>query len=1032
MFFTETKLSRRTEELKQKRYIPAADLTPFDAMEGKLPESESNLHLPEFIKESQFRRNDFFSGRDRYLWLEKTAAVPEAREDCEVIGLFDFGITGSGTNSGFESMLYLNGREYQGVDTNHREVFFTGLEGRTVKLNFLLWTGLEGGGPHREFYHQCRQAEFVYLHTKTDELYYFATAITETLQYLDSSDEVYYELRRALDRTFQLIDWDGGDFYETVSAAHKFLLTELEKIGKHTDVTVHVIGHTHIDVAWLWRLKHTREKAQRSFSTVLRLMQRYEEYRFIQSQPQLYQYIKEACPDLYEQIKQKVAEGKWETDGGMWVEADCNLCSGESLVRQFLHGIRFFEAEFGKKCRYLWLPDVFGYSWALPQILKLCELESFSTTKISWNQYNSMPHDLFKWKGIDGTEILAYFIDIPEVDCDFTSRYSTYNGFVTPRTLIGGWKKFKDKNLSKDILLAYGYGDGGGGVNRDMLELSRVLDKLPGVPHVKQTNAGDFFASLHRKIAETDQYVHVWDGELYLEYHRGTYTTQGYNKFMNRHLENLMTRVEWLSSLALIRGEEYPAKELKRAWEIMLCHQFHDIIPGSSIGEVYADSRLNYGQALENINGAKHSAIKTLVQQEENIFTVYTANSFAGEELVYVPVSEPGFFADSNGQPLQAQREGEGYWVLVTPKPFGAVTIRFCPGEIRAGASPFRLDHNAITTPFYEIRWNEKGQITSIHDRIHDRELVRPGTVANALELYEDKPMNFDAWDIDIYYQQKMTLLMPRGLPEVKEQGSLRTVLSWYYQTDASQIRQDMILYAGSARIDFETHVDWHESHKLLKAAFYTDIRTTRATYDIQFGHVERPTHWNNSWDLAKFEVCGHKWADISETDYGISLLNNCKYGHSVKDGVMRLSLLRSPKNPDTAADMGEHHFTYSLLPHSRDVVHGGTIEQANALNQPAQVLPGRFIDERAIVAVDTPAVQIDAIKKAEDEDAVVVRLHECRGSRAKFTLSSEYPVVKMVPCNLLEHATGDEIYSAGVSDVLRPFEIRTYKLWLR
>ena len=1032
MFFTEKKLARRTEELKEKRYIREACIAPLDAMAGRAGEDESNLHLPEFMKESELHLHDFFVGRDRYLWLEKTVTLPMAREGCDLIGFFDFGKTGGGGNSGFESMLYVNGKEYQGVDTNHKEVFFTGLEGQTVKLNFMLWTGLEGGGPHRDFYHQCRRADLLYLHKKADELYYFAAAITETLQYLESTSEHYCALRRALDRAFLLIDWDGDAFYETVETAHAFLLEELDKLEKHTDVTVNVVGHTHIDVAWLWRLKHTREKAQRSFSTVLRLMERYDEYVFLQSQPQLYQFIKESCPELYARIRQKVAEGKWEPDGGMWVEADCNLSSGESLVRQFLQGIRFFEAEFGTKCRYLWLPDVFGYSWALPQILKLCELETFSTTKISWNQYNSMPHDLFKWKGMDGTEILTYFVDIPEEGFDFKDKYSTYNGLISPRTLVGGWAKFKDKNLSKDILLSYGYGDGGGGVNRDMLEMARVLDKLPGVPHVKQNKAGDFFAKMHRNVAGTDQYVHTWDGELYLEYHRGTYTTQGYNKFMNRYLENRMTQAEWLSSAAYLQGGQYPEKDLKAAWQTILCHQFHDIIPGSSIGEVYADSRKNYAGALEKIDRVQNGAVCTLIQEAEQAYTVYSANSFAREELVWISATEEGAFADAQGRQLKAQRGEGGYWVLVPAKPFAAVSIRFCPGQLQEEGSSFCVRQDGMNTPHYQIRWNPQGQITGIYDRTNDRELVRPGTIANALELYEDKPMDYEAWDVDIYYQEKKQTLLPVGIPTVTEQGSLRTVLTWQYRTAASEIRQNMILYAHSRRIDFDTHVQWHETRKLLKAVFYTDIRTTRATYDIQFGHVERPTHWNNSWDQAKFEVCGHKWADISESDYGISLLNNGKYGHSIKDGVMGLSLLRSPKYPDTTADMGAHHFTYSLLPHAGNVTQGSTIEEANALNQGARVIPGIFRDQRRIVTVDSSAVQIDAIKKAEDDGAIVVRVHECRGSRAKFTLTSEYPVEKILPCNLLEHPVGEEILRSGVSDVLRPFEIRTYKLYLK
>jgi len=387
MFLTIDKFKRRVEELGERRYFGHQCLAPFTSMEGTLPEDESYHKLPEKIEGPDFGINDSFVGRDRYLWLEKTVKIPEAQEGCEVAGLFNFGETGGGFNSGFESLLYVDGHPYQGVDTYHNEVIFRGQEGKEVTLTFLLWTGLEGGGPHRTFFHQCKQADMVYLHKKTDELYYFARAITETLELLSKDDERYEDLIGALDRALKCINWDQESFYESAETAHDVLMAELDRMEKHTDVTVDVVGHTHIDVAWLWRLKHTREKAQRSFSTVLRLMELYDEYVFLQTQPQLYKYVKEDCPELYEKIKQKVAEGKWEPDGGMWVEADCNISSGEALVRQFLHGTRFVEQEFGKKCEYLWLPDVFGYSWALPQILKQCEIDTFMTTKISWNQF---------------------------------------------------------------------------------------------------------------------------------------------------------------------------------------------------------------------------------------------------------------------------------------------------------------------------------------------------------------------------------------------------------------------------------------------------------------------------------------------------------------------------------------------------------------------------------------------------------------------------------------------------------------------
>ena len=861
-------------------------------------------------------------------------------------------------------------------------------------------------------------------------VYYFACAITETLQYLDHTNEQYENLLAALDRALLVLDWDGERFYETVDQAHTILMSELDRLEKHTDITVHTVGHTHIDVAWLWRLKHTREKAQRSFSTVLRLMEQYDEYIFQQAQPQLYKFIKEGCPELYSRIKEKVAEGKWEPDGGMWVEADCNISSGEALVRQFLHGTRFFEQEFGKKCEYLWLPDVFGYSWALPQILKQCELNTFMTSKISWSQYNTLPHDLFKWKGIDGSEILTYFISTPEVGMDFSHRFATYNGYVTPRTVIGSWTKFKDKALTKNTLIPYGFGDGGGGVNRDMLEMRRATDKIPGIPNVKTSTAGEFFKKIHRDVDNTDRYVHTWDGELYLEYHRGTYTTQGYNKKMNRYLENKLAQIEWLSSVAYILGGEYARQQLHDAWECVVLHQFHDIIPGSSIREVYEDSRVNYERAEAQAEVAKAIALETLLEQKEHTYSVYSTNSFGGKELVLIPETGDVRFTDDDGNVLEAQKCEYGYEVAVDVKPFAAVPVYVESAETKAQAGAFAMNGNVLQTPFYTIAWNTTGQLTQIFDKEAKRNVLKAGCAGNVLEIFEDKPMNHDAWDIDIYYYEKMEKVCAAKAPEMIENGPLKAVIRSEYQYNRSTFTQDMIVYKDTKRIDFKTHAQWHEAHKLLKVAFYTDIRTTKATYDIQFGHVERPTHWNNSWDWAKFEVCGHKWADISETGYGVSLLNDCKYGHSIKDGVMKLSLLRSPKQPDTEADMGEHDFTYALYPHKGSVTECGTIEEANKMNLPAQVVKGAFADVRTLVKVSDRSVQIDACKKAEDEECLIVRMHECRGGRSVVTLSSDYALKRIVPCYLLEHNCAEAVESASIELEFRPFEIKTFKLY--
>ena len=1033
MFLTLDKFRQRVRELGEKRYFGHSCIAPFISMEGNLPPDESYKGLLEKVEGPEFGLHDFFVGRDRYLWLERTVKLPEAKEGCETVGLFDFGETGGGYNSGFESLLYVDGHPYQGVDTHHKEVIFRGKEGKEVCLTFLLWTGLEGGGEHTSFYHQCRQADVAYLHKKTDELYYFAKAITETLLLLPPENEQYAKLKAALDRTFSCINWDEESFYETAEKAHDMLMDELDRMEKSTEVTVNVVGHTHIDVAWLWRLKHTREKAQRSFSTVLRLMELYDEYIFLQTQPQLYKYVKEDCPELYEKIRQKAAEGKWEPDGGMWVEADCNLSSGEALVRQFLYGTRFLEQEFGKKCEYLWLPDVFGYSWALPQILKQCEINTFMTTKISWNQFNSIPDDLFWWRGIDGSEILTYFVNTPGEGQDMDTRYATYNGMVTPHAVLGSWNKFKNKDLSRDTLISYGYGDGGGGVTRDMLELRRAMDVIPGLPHVKSVQAGEFFRKLHENVENTDRYVHTWDGELYLEYHRGTYTSQAYNKKTNRHMENKLVQTEWLSSLAYILGGGYAGQELNDSWECVLLHQFHDIIPGSSIHEVYEDSRINYRTAEERADHVWEEALKTVIQEKEHTYSVYSTNSFGGKELVLIPEQEEGSFTDGSGRKLEAQKTERGYEVQVETEPFSAIPVIFIPGEKKTAvpktASSF--DGASIETPRYSIAWNEEGQLTRIYDKRVERSVLKEGQLGNVLEVYEDKPINFDAWDIDIFYTQKMERAKLAKAPELVENGSLKAVVRFVFRYHKSVIQQDMTVFRDSGNIDFVTRVDWQETHRLLKAAFYTDIRSVKASYDIQFGHVERPTHWNTSWDWARFEVCGHKWADLSETGYGVSLLNNCKYGYSIKDQAIKLSLLKSAVYPDTEADKGTHEFTYSLYPHEGSVTEGGTIEAASRLNLPAQAVPGQFADQRKIVKVSTDRVQIDAVKKAEDEDCLIVRLHECRGGRGKVKLSSEFPVKKLVPCNLLEHDCGEAVEGAEAVFPITPFEIKTFKMYL-
>ncbi|MEK4749133.1 alpha-mannosidase [Bacillus circulans] len=1038
MFWTEKKLDARIKELEKYRYRESISLDSFSMQLDE--EGEIGARPPENGEWATIHVGDHWAGRDHYAWLKTEVAIPVSWKGKQVLGYFDFGITDGGTNSGFESLLYVNKKIYQGVDANHREVFLKEEHcGTNVSLIFRLWSGLEGGGKPFIQEHKIKKAEIAWLDEATDDLYYTAKAMIQTIHILDENRPEYQTILTALNRAFYEIDWTEPEsdlFYESINKANNYLNAALEKMDKHAAVTIHAIGHTHIDVAWLWRLKHTREKAARSFSTVLRLMEKYPEYLFMQSQPQLYAYLKEDYPEIYAQLKDRVAEGRWEPEGGMWLEPDCNLPSGESFVRQLLNGTRFLKEEFGVTSKYLWLPDVFGYSWALPQILKQAGIETFMTTKISWNQYNRMPHDTFQWRGIDGTEILTHFVTTPYPNSRGWAY--DYNGEMQADVVQGAWDNYKDKNITQDLLMSYGYGDGGGGVNRDMLEMRRRFDRIPGLPAVKSTKAGDYFDALHEKVKTTDEYVHTWDGELYLEFHRGTYTSQAYNKRSNRKQELLYRETELLSVLVGVLASDwtiYPQEELHKGWTILLRNQFHDIIPGSSIREVYEDSLLEYEEAEGLANKAQKQVLTRIIDSDvSDQFTVINDSSWIRSGLVEVPVKlglEEGEWSSENGKVLQVEKVNGKWLILVEDVPsHGLANLLFKSSENQGAnkQSPFVINNNGIETPFYQILWNEKGQLTRIFDKKAQRNVLKENQAGNVLQVFEDKPLRWEAWDIDIFYQEKHQEISTLEKIEIIENNSLRAVIKFVWTYHHSKVEQEVILYAENPRIDFKTSVDWHEQHQLLKVAFPVEIRSTQATYDIQFGNVQRPTHWNTSWDYAKFETVGHQWADLSEQGYGISLLNDCKYGYDIKDSVMRLSLIKAGTYPDYLQDQGAHTFIYSLLPHQGDWREGRTVQEAWDLNQPLKSLVGKLQSQDfSLFQIASDHCFIDAVKKAEDEDKVIVRLHEFMGKRGTVELTSDAPIKGWQECNLLEGKNGEKQENEIITFAIKPYEVKTF-----
>lgn len=1023
-FHNRDRINNLLEELEELRYRNLHDIESFSWYQdnGEIGNREP-MGEPEKVSVG-FR----WKGWDRYNWLCTQIEIPEELKDEEVIGIFDFGVpVGTGNNSHFESLLYLNGKPYQGVDGNHKEVFFNVKEnGLKLDLKFRVWSGLSGGGFPKDMPMEIERAQFGVLDKVTNDFYFLSRSVLQTYDLLDKNHEYKEWMLSTLVKAFQYIDYRekrSQSFYDSVAKAYEYLNTKMDGKGK-PDVSVSMLGHTHIDVAWLWRLRHTREKAARSFSTVNRLMDRYDHYKFIQSQAQLYEYIKNDYPDIYEHIKKRVAEGKWEPSGSMWVEPDCNVTSGESIVRQILVGKNFFKKEFNFDNEFLWLPDVFGYSWAMPQILKKSGVNTFMTTKISWNDTNRMPYDTFYWRGIDGSEVLTHFI----TTTDPGSSYYTYNGDAKPYTVKGVWDNYNNKDLNRDLLISYGYGDGGGGPTRDQIETITHLNKIPGIPHVKTESATEYFRRLNETVKKNEMggHVPIWDGELYLEFHRGTYTSQAYNKKMNRRLEFYLRNVEMLSVIAnQLSKVPYDKEKLLEAWKIVLCHQFHDILPGSSIKEVYDDSREEYGKALTLINEVMGNVNKGLIEEKADTYTIWNNSNWKRDSYVCVPgASEEDCFMDENGTVLSSTiQNGDAIVLVKDMEPFSFVTLTKAKRvDINSKKT---LQTNQVSTKYYDISWNENGQLTSIYDKEADREVLPEGKLGNVLQVFEDKPRFFDAWELEPTIDLKKDIVKECKDIQVEE-NDLGIFVSFTWEYHKSEIKQIMCLYHEKKRIDFKTEVDWQERQTLMKVAFPVNIRAVDARFDIQYGNIRRPITRNNSWEAAKFEVVAHKWVDLSETGYGLSLLNDCKYGHDIKEDTIRLTLLKSPVDPDYAADLGHHEFTYSILPHTAEWYQSDIEKEAFDLNNPIVAVPGaNKVAKGSVFTFNNEYIVVDCIKQAENSEETVIRFHEYVGARGEVTIDSSIPVKSWCECDLMEQPLED-FKNQPIALTIKPYEIKT------
>jgi alpha-mannosidase len=944
-----------------------------------------------------------------------------------------------------ECILFRDGQPVQGIDLNHKD--------------YILTDKARGGEKFDLFVEAGASDAFGNFQMRTMEVPYIAIILPEVWK-------AWYDLKCLAEMAISGLHWTGVpevgleeestrrakiiftlnktvDLFDEQDTSREALIEMSKKISKAlkplyavpaepSAQTIACMGHAHIDVAWLWPLAETIRKCGRTFSSAVELMDQYPEYVFCQSQPHLYEFTKNTYPSLYKRIKEKVKKGQWIPTGCAWVEMDCNLVGAESLVRQFLFGTRFFKDEFNYTPTSLWLPDVFGYSGALPQILKRSGMDYFLTQKISWSQFTVFPHHTFMWEGIDGSQVLSHFL--PTND---------YNAKLRGSEVITASRRYKQKDRSSLQATLFGWGDGGGGPTKEMLEHLSRYKNLEGVPKLQPMSPEKFFKRLEADAVDLPK----WVGELYLEFHRGTFTTIAANKKFNRQSELLLRDTEALSAIGTLFGGSYAQKDINAAWKTVLLNQFHDIIPGSSIEKVYDDSREQYLGVLKDVNEIKDKTLTSLAKRISvtgDSPAVLAFNSLGWSRSDNIAAEVKGLrkgssivAKDSQGREVPAQVGFDGKVRFNGELPSLGYSV-FHVESGNANAESIKASEKVLENKFVRVKFDADGCIASVFDKEAGREVVEAGKQANQFCIYEDRTPNCgEAWDVEIFHLDN-PLEVNGTLESIKviETGPVRSVLQIKRRISRSTITQNVILGANSKRIDFETTVEWgKEKEVFLKVAFPVAVRSETARYDIQFGSLERPVRWNTPRDFAQFEVSAHKWADLSEGDYGVALLNDCKYGHGIHDNVIRLSLLRATTGPNPVADINTTHtFTYSLLPHTGSF-RNGVVREGYALNIPPVAMAvgankGTLASTGSWLNVSGDNIVLETVKKAEDDSSLIVRFYEAHGIRGTRTISTTLPVKKVIETNLMEkEETRLDVKNGSVKLNFTPFQIRTLKL---
>ena len=1009
------------------RYTEAA-LTADEALEADW------RAWPEFTPKTVWGR------KQDHTWFAAEMVVPESARGKTFVLRFTSAWQERPGTTDPQCLAYLDGHVAQAIDGNHNELVIErdATPGNRHILLVNAFTFFDR--PLVGF-----QVELMQRHARAEKLYYDLRTPLEVATMLTQIDGRRHAIMNLVDASLRALDRRGvltPEFEASLPAAEAIAAKIYDLVDTETQPTISAVGHTHLDVGWLWRVTHTRDKTGRSFATVLNLMAEYPGFVFMYNQSVLFNFLKTDYPEIWAGVVEKVKSGQFEIEGAMWVEPDANIVSGESMVRQIMRGRRFHIENFGVTPKTVWLPDTFGYSANMPQILTRSGLDYFVTSKLSWNDTDRHPYDTFWWKGIDGTSTKAQLITAQKFDSD--RIFTTYNSDLSVSEVMGAWKRYEPKAVHDEVLLCYGFGDGGGGPTRAMIERGIRLERgIPGAPKVRLEGIVPFLDRLGAKMDADKVAFPVWNGELYLQYHRGTLTNVAKNKFNNRKSERLLRELEYLSAMAMRAGVPYPAEKLNEFWELVLINQFHDILPGTSIAEVYVDSDAEYESLFSTLasgNGPWHSAARALAPSGSTGLQLF---NFAGHErtsLVRIDNAPANAALSAGGDalPLQTLHNADGTNSAAAPATVPALgwTTAALVAAGTAPASSLSASTHHLENELIRVTFDDNGEITSVFDKAATRELIPAGQTANRLVAYEDKSLNWDAWDIDHYFEEQSWPLQQAAKIELIETGPYRAAIRITRDYQSSKFTQVVSLEAGARQVEFDTFIDWVERQTVIKAEFPFDLNVSEIRSEIQFGHVKRPTHRNTSWDRARFEASMHRWVDISEPDFGAALLNDSKYGYDAYEQLVRLTLVRGSTMPNAESDIGQHRIRYALLVHAGTSDLAGVPVAAERFNNPVAVAGTPAITGPAsartfsFASVDAGNVTLETVKKAESSDAIVLRLYEHANARANATIRFGVPVKSAKLVNLMEEGgEAVEVKDNSVILNLRPFEIATLML---